>query len=88
MNRDKRIWLINMGDEIVWCDVPDPSHDCEEEDATEYVLIDEYRAVEVERDKALKGLNDAAAYLQNDRYTTRVKNALSVIFETLNEMRQ
>lgn len=34
-----KIWLIDMGDEIVWCDCPDPSTDVDERDVTgPYIL--------------------------------------------------
>lgn len=36
----ERIWLIDLGDEITWCDSPDPSDDIDERDVTEYIRAD------------------------------------------------
>jgi len=40
METPERIWLIQMGDEVVWCDSPDPDDGMEIEDAVEYMRVD------------------------------------------------
>ena len=40
MNRNEKIYLIDMGDEITWCDEPDPSGNVEPEDVTAYIRVD------------------------------------------------
>ena len=36
----KTIYLIDMGDGVVWCDDPDPSGTIEPEDVTRYIRAD------------------------------------------------
>ncbi len=40
MNKPERIFLIELGDEIVWCDDPDPGTDMDKADAVEYIRKD------------------------------------------------
>ena len=40
MDTPKRIWLIDMGDEIVWCDCQDPTGGVHPDDTVEYVRVD------------------------------------------------
>jgi len=49
MNKNKNIYLLDLGDDIVWCDCPEPSNDIEPEDVTKYVRED----VVIEKDKLL-----------------------------------
>jgi hypothetical protein len=37
MKTPDRIWLLDLGDEITWCDCPDPSGDIHPDDAVAYV---------------------------------------------------
>ena len=37
MKTPDKIYLIDMGDEIVWCDTPDPGNGMKPDDAAEYI---------------------------------------------------
>ncbi len=39
----ERIWLIDMGDEITWCDVPDPIGSMPPDDSEGYIKLSEYQ---------------------------------------------
>ena len=63
MNRDElpsSIWLIDVGDEIVWCDTDRPSDEINLDDSERYVkarLMQEEIARASENEKYLEGLN-------------------------------
>ena len=40
MEQPERIWLIDSGGDVVWCDCPDPSNEIDPRDTTEYVRAD------------------------------------------------
>lgn len=54
MKTPDRIWLIDMGDEITWCDDPDPSGEVHPDDTVEYVKA------EVAKEACKQGMLDAA----------------------------
>lgn len=35
-----KIWLINCGDDVTWCDSPKPSDGLQKEDVTPYIKVD------------------------------------------------
>ena len=66
---DKYIWLINLGDEITWCNDPDPSDGIEDEDVTGYTrndLVDEFKTRITELENAL---NEAADDISEASYS-------------------
>ena len=40
MDTPDRIWLIDMGGEIAWCDTPDPDDGIDPRDVVEYVKVE------------------------------------------------
>ena len=60
LQQPKNIWLINLGDEITWCDDPEPSSDIDEDDVTGYVRADIHGKLETQLQQANK---DKAALL-------------------------
>lgn len=57
MKTPDRIWLVNMGDEVVWHDDPRPTGYEEPQDSVEYVRVGGHTSAELE---ALR--RDAARY--------------------------
>ena len=53
MNKPERIWLIDMGDEITWCDCPDPSGDVHPDDVCEYIRADKVKLLQFMVDNGL-----------------------------------
>ena len=45
METPERIWLIDHGDGISWCDSPNPSDEILESDSIDYVRADKYQAL-------------------------------------------
>lgn len=56
METPDRIWLIDLGDEVTWCDDPDPSGDINERDVVKYVKAETSEAREKKLVEALKKL--------------------------------
>ena len=54
MNENKNIWLIDLGDEITWCDTPDPSDGIDEDDVTGYVRADIHGKLEQANKKLIE----------------------------------
>ena len=64
MNQNKNIYLIDLGDEITWCDSPDPSDGIEESDVTGYVRADIHKATILKLCDALDELVESGAYYE------------------------
>ena len=69
MDVPKKIWLIDVGDEITWCDCPYPSNYIEERDVVEYVKAEQLEQQAKSIDKLQKLVKDAADYLDINSQT-------------------
>ena len=70
---DKYIWLINLGDEITWCNDPDPSDGIEDEDVTGYTrndLADEFKTRITELENEVEKLKATLEDKCNEPETT------------------
>ena len=64
----EKIWLIDMGEEIVWCDSPTPAPEMEYEDSTAYVRADVLAAKQAKIDELM------LEYCPNEMTPEQIKN--------------
>ena len=71
---NEKIWLIDMGDEITWCDSPSPAPDIDYDDSTGYIRIDIYNKDVMEQQKQITELQGRLK--RADKTIERLRDAL------------
>lgn len=71
----KTIYLIDMGDQIAWCDSPDPDGNIEPEDVTEYIRADVVQADLAARDEVIDAIAEDCPNCNNVGYIAHGSNA-------------
>jgi hypothetical protein len=66
METPEKIWLIDQGDEVSWCNCPDPSHDIEKSETVEYVRADKHKEL-VELGKKISSVTAVTSQLVKDQ---------------------
>ena len=66
MNQNKDIYLIDLGDEITWCDCPEPSDGIEKEDVTHYVRVDVLNEKQATIGKLVEALSELHAMVRGE----------------------